>query len=653
MSFLYPSFLWALFALSIPILIHLLNLQRTIKLDFPSIQFLQEAKKETSSQQKLKHWLILLSRCLFIACLVLAFAQPFFSKGSKDIRNNVGIYIDNSLSMENQPYSEITALEEAKQLAIAWVEDQATTQGINLVTNDYIQSYQSKKKLIEKISKIELSTQSLKLEEIKKKLSLDQAKQKVILLSDFQKTDFNHVNDFLQDSINLIEMVTLNQGEEENIFIDSVWEERAFQKSKLTKLGVKLGAYGKKEKEKVSLKLFLDKRLVGTALVDIDSKQGGIAYFDISTVSEASSAYLEIEDFPISFDNTFYLKLHSESKQHIIIIDQDKSSPLYTIYDDTTLFKLYHLSNPPIPKNLKEKNALVVFRGDVSKLPSLKEHIRSGNSLIFIPTNEKQLAQGLQENFGIQMKTVVSKEMQALELSDQNNPLFSYIFERKQEKVSMPSAKQCIQARVNTAFIEYADGSPFLFSKAFGDGEVFLFTSPIDKGYTNFHHHALCIPFFYQIALSSSTFDEPIYFRAAQKNISFSLQDYVPTEAVHLTGDGYDVIPSQAIRNKKVTLDLPKDIWMGDYALTIGGKTFQEVAVNSSKKESKTSYYSQSDLEKLFSDHDNVSVFGQSSMRTELLDRKLSGSSIPLWKYCVALSLLFLIVEIFLIRFLA
>jgi len=63
MQFLYPTFLWALLALAIPIIIHLFYFRRFKKVYFTNVKFLKEVKEETSarSQQWLLWYLPLLS----------------------------------------------------------------------------------------------------------------------------------------------------------------------------------------------------------------------------------------------------------------------------------------------------------------------------------------------------------------------------------------------------------------------------------------------------------------------------------------------------------------------------------------------------------------------------------------------------------------
>ncbi|MCX6185937.1 MAG: BatA domain-containing protein, partial [Bacteroidetes bacterium] len=77
MQFVYPGFLFALFAISIPIIIHLFNFRRYKKIVFSDIRFLKQVIEKNQKQQNIKNWLVLLCRILAISFLVIAFAQPY------------------------------------------------------------------------------------------------------------------------------------------------------------------------------------------------------------------------------------------------------------------------------------------------------------------------------------------------------------------------------------------------------------------------------------------------------------------------------------------------------------------------------------------------------------------------------------------------
>src|SRR5580765_4773390 len=138
MSLVYPSFLWALSALAIPIIIHLFNFRRTTRIYFSNTRFLKQVKEETTQKRRLKQYLVLASRLLFLFFLVIAFAQPFLpAKEQLADQRNIVIYLDNSFSM-SAPVSEKTrALDEAIRMATSILELFPSASKYQLITNDF------------------------------------------------------------------------------------------------------------------------------------------------------------------------------------------------------------------------------------------------------------------------------------------------------------------------------------------------------------------------------------------------------------------------------------------------------------------------------------------------------------------------------------
>lgn len=103
MSFLAPAFLAALAAVSIPVIIHLINRERKVVVEFPSLMFLQRIPYKSVRRQKIRHLLLLILRCLAVALLVAAFARPFFQRSNPIIggagAREVVILLDRSASM--------------------------------------------------------------------------------------------------------------------------------------------------------------------------------------------------------------------------------------------------------------------------------------------------------------------------------------------------------------------------------------------------------------------------------------------------------------------------------------------------------------------------------------------------------------------------
>ena len=137
MKLLYPEFLWALTALSIPIIIHLFNFRKFTKVYFSNIELLKEVKLETKSKSRLKHLLILLIRLLLVTLLVIAFAQPYIPVEDEIQLGDasVGVYIDNSYSMDTKGENGYL-LDLAKEQAIRIAESYKATDRFQVITND-------------------------------------------------------------------------------------------------------------------------------------------------------------------------------------------------------------------------------------------------------------------------------------------------------------------------------------------------------------------------------------------------------------------------------------------------------------------------------------------------------------------------------------
>ena len=101
MQFKNPEILYFLFLLIIPILVHLFQLRRFKKQEFTNVKLLKELEIQTRKSSTIKKWLLLTTRLLLLAALILAFAQPFFKAKDFDKKNNeLILVVDNSFSMQ-------------------------------------------------------------------------------------------------------------------------------------------------------------------------------------------------------------------------------------------------------------------------------------------------------------------------------------------------------------------------------------------------------------------------------------------------------------------------------------------------------------------------------------------------------------------------
>ena len=125
MTFLTPSVLWLLGALSIPILIHLLSRLRINKVEFSTVRFIKQLETSSIRKMQIQKILLLLLRILALASLVLMMAQPVtqgFMPGwmAAEQAARLVMIIDNSASMTVKD-GEKTFLDRSKNETMALV----------------------------------------------------------------------------------------------------------------------------------------------------------------------------------------------------------------------------------------------------------------------------------------------------------------------------------------------------------------------------------------------------------------------------------------------------------------------------------------------------------------------------------------------------
>src|ERR1700739_162133 len=216
MNFLFPSFLYALSALSIPLAIHLFNFRRYKKLYFSNVRFLQEVVQESRSRSRLKHWLVLLCRMLVIAFLVFAFAQPFIPNKQGNItagNKAVSIFIDNSFSM-NAVNQNGTLLEDAKSKAEQIAQSLNAADKVQMVSEDFDEAQErwlNKDEFLEELKGLKTSPSSHTLTDIMQRqqenlLHSGSPVKEAFVISDFQKSgsDLNGFHSNLDLTTDLI-----------------------------------------------------------------------------------------------------------------------------------------------------------------------------------------------------------------------------------------------------------------------------------------------------------------------------------------------------------------------------------------------------------------------------------------------------------------
>lgn len=125
-SFLNPFFLAFGGAVLVPLVLHMIQSSRTVRLPFSTVRFLRVAAQRSSRRIKMENFLLWLLRTLLMVLLTLAFAMPMirtrdFGRMLGRAPRDVAIVVDSSYSMEYKTARQ-TVWDEAMDVAGAIVE---------------------------------------------------------------------------------------------------------------------------------------------------------------------------------------------------------------------------------------------------------------------------------------------------------------------------------------------------------------------------------------------------------------------------------------------------------------------------------------------------------------------------------------------------
>jgi hypothetical protein len=664
MSFLYPSFLWALTALSVPIIIHLFNFRRTQRILFSTNRFLRQVQEATSAKRRLKHYLILASRLLFLFFLVIVFAQPIIPATEQFSTNrNISIYLDNSLSMSVPVGEKTRALDAAIGYARQIVEIFPADSRYRLLTNDFApfsNSYKTKTEIQDLLSQVRLSSVSRSITEIKERFSnVSEASNEVFWISDFQQSTTGQLNGSVYDTTQRWHFVPLTFQSTTNIFIDTAYLENPFVVGgEKNTLHVRLHNDGARAVEQLLVKVTVNGIQTGTSSVNIAAKGLSETSFDLTTgLNGVSKATVSFNDYPVSFDNEFYLALNFSEKIRVLEIKSKAGvTPVENVFGNRQIFafRSYTVSN--FNYSLLNEADLVVIHGldrfDNSFALAVQNFISQGGAVLVIPgfTPDVVSYKNLLRLPTINIVPEVS--LTELDYPDFNNPFFENVFEERSARLEMPKASQLLNWGADrSAILKFRNEQPYLsvFNQS---GKLYVLSSPLDNTFTSFHNSALFVPVMYRMAASGKKSEVKPYYSLNESFINLRLDSIRGEQPLKLVGE-QEIVPSQRKLADQVMMELPRlAMSAGFYKVAYERDTVGLLAFNLNKYESLLTQFTGEELKQQLGSPEGISIFEANSEEAFSNEIKARYLGKPLWKYALVLALFFLLVEILLIRFL-
>ncbi len=666
MSFLYPSILFGLLALAIPIIIHLFNFRKTKKILFSNNQFLFNIKKSTSSKLKLRHLLIMTSRLLFLLFLVLTFAQPFIPGEEKGMeKGEVFIYFDNSHSMSNEVEANLRALD----IGLSYISDiiDLYPAGVQFtfLTNDFASfsnTPKSQEEIRDLMTEVNFSNVSRSLEEVGNRFAFKQPKAQNLekyyyFISDFQKSTTGALNSLTFDSLGKISIVPIEYRNEANIFIDSVYLSNPFLTRNVeNELNVRIVNTGHADLEDLILKFFINEKQVSSASLNIPSLSRGLAKFNLNfQLERLNRCRLNFEEFPVAFDNDFYFNLNIADPVTILEIKNTESAtPVGKVYGNGSLFNFSSHNVQNVDYNLIGRSDLVIINGLDRIEPSfgftLLSYLGNGGSIFLIPSGQPDINSYQQLVPGMQAVQDKLSDLATLNLDD---PFYQNIFENREERFEMPECRNVISwPKAGRDLLLYPNKKPFL-SRFRGQGIINILGSPIEDEFTNFHRHAIFVPVLYRMAFQSKSVNDRLSYTLNETVIALVLDSITNRDILKLSNPEGEVIPNQRVVDNLIYLELPRyTLDPGFYNLMKDQVPQKVLSFNYDKNESILEQYDREEIQLAYAGLPNVTIFNlaESNDFSQIIKEKHLG--VPLWKYSLILALIFLLTEVLLIRFL-
>lgn len=503
MSFLYPSFFWALLALLIPLIVHLFNFRRHKLVYFSNTATLKNIQQESAKTKKLKQLVLLALRCLFIAALVLAFAYPYRPEDTAKINTDegvVGIYIDNSMSMKALS-TETVLVEDARELARDLVHRFPPSTRYLLLTNSFEVENEypmSQQEMLDRLDRMKTEGPPVKLNAMMDRFAMLYKihgfdKSTLIVYSDFQENMLD-LTGITPDSTMLVVAVPMRATSHANLSVDTLWLESPIaQVGMANELHALVTNHGDHEVKGLPINLSMDDKVVASTTVDVEG--GGTSELAVQVVPERTGdipCEVTLTDFPITFDDVYRFVIGVRPRIQVVELNEDlQPSPVSLVFADDPQYEYTCMAPKGFNLDLLSKAQLIV----VSEASTLNATVRKalvddameGACLVFFHDDAEV------DTNAVAVTDVALKHQ-----------FFSDLIVDMPQHADLPQVRRHVRLMptVNTAVLMHlANGDPMLTEQMIGKGRVYDFATTFDAQWSNLADNSLFVPLMLKMAL--------------------------------------------------------------------------------------------------------------------------------------------------------
>ncbi|OXB03555.1 hypothetical protein B0A75_01065 [Flavobacterium oncorhynchi] len=640
MHFKHPEILYFLFLLIVPILVHLFQLRRFKTSYFTNVRFLKELAIQTRKSSKIKKRLLLATRLLLLTCIITAFAQPFFeAKDSKNASNEMYIVLDNSFSMQAKGKKG----ELLKRAVQELLENTPETAQFSLLTNTENYWNTDIKSAKSALQNLKYSATPFELSSIMAKIKAHKSahKKDIVIISDAVGLTENDVKNIDQEEKPYF--IVPQAEQKNNVSIDSVYINQTLEN--FYEITVDLSGYGEDFKP-ISTSLYNQNKLIAKTIINFDAKKKKINF---TIPKEAFHGYASIEDNGLTYDNKLFFSISKNKKTNVISIGEpEKSNFLSRIYTSAE-FNYNNYAIGSLDYNSLEKQNTIILN-ELVEIPqalqtTLKAFVSKGGNLVLIPSEKSSISNlnSFLGNFGkVQFNTLKAQNKLITKINF-DHPLFSGVFENKITNFQYPKTNNSFDvSSPYPAVLSYEDQTAFVTTIQNQVSGITVFSAPINTENSNFQQSPLIVPLFYKMGQNNQK--TGVNALTIGNNQPYFVDVLLTKDAIlEVKGTDDSFIPIQQILNNKVKLtfnDFPETA--GNYSIFDKKEWIENLSFNYKRSESDLSQVN-TNVVSNFKTADTISTIFN-TLQTERTDSQI-------WKWFVIFALLFLALEMAIIKF--
>ena len=657
MKFLYPSVLWALLALLIPIAVHLFNFRRHRLEYFSNTELLKTIHQENKRTRRLKHLVALLLRCVFLAALVLAFAFPY--RPSADAvfdaeEDVVGIYIDNSMSMKALS-ERTTLLDDARESARQLVEQYPPSTRFLLLTNSFEvqnETPMNQEEMLDRLDRMSPDGPPVRMDEVLERMAMLRQyhgldKASLFVYSDFQK-NMLRFRSLQRDSTLRVYAIPMHASVQSNLSIDTLWlGSPIIQAGLANEVHVVVHNRGSQGVQGEPVSLTMEDKVVAASVVDVEPY--GTAELSMQILPETTGSIrcsASLVDFPITFDDAYHFVVEPRKTLRVVELNSaSEPSPVSMVFADDPQYDYVAMNPSRFDLNALSKAQLVV----VDAVSEINATLRQAL--------EENAAEGASVLFFHDEGAVDTNRLTVSDLAVQHAFFDDMILEMPQH-ADLPKVYRHVRldpdARA-TVLVHLANGEPLLTLRQEGRGYVFDMATTLDASWSTLADNALLVPLLLKMSLLGGGVGRIAYTIGEDKTLIFNNLDINGNLRLHLRDNagGFDAVPVYEMRNNRLCVHLGGELQKaGFYHLVVNDSVRHVMAWNDSRLESGMEFYAQDQVRQVFREAgvEIGAVFEAADFAHHDLMQAVARKSTA-WRWFVLLALLALMGEIAVLRF--